>query len=132
MILVRYKRSFWFRVKAFVLAPFRMIGNWIVRKLLEMRARLQIRSLGVAIGEADKDKGKTGRKNMVVFNTVSGKYEPIQKKILKRAAEKDKNNSNKAMTEGRKRELAKQKRKKRIIDHDRAKRIEEKSLYVTK
>jgi hypothetical protein len=133
MLIIRaYKKTFWQRVKQFILLPFKKIAGRIVQSLLNWRAKLQIGSLRVAIGEADKDKDKTGRKNMVVFNTVSGKYEPIQKKVLKRIADKDKNKSNKAMTDGRKRAMKQQKRKKRILDHDRAKQIEEKSLYVTK
>jgi hypothetical protein len=133
MIVVRVnKKTFWFRVKMLLLTPLLMIRNWIIKKLLAWRAKLQIGSLRVAIGDADKDKEKTGRKNMVVFNTVSGKYEPIQKKILKKAADVGKNKSNKAMTDGRKRVLKLQKHKKRIIDSYRVKTIEEKSLYITK
>lgn len=101
----------------------RILG-WLIR----LRSKLQIRSLREAIGEADKNKADTGRKNMVVFNTVSGKYEPLQKRLLKAAANSGKNKNNAAMTDGRKR----MKRKKvRIVEHSGVKNIEKKSLYVT-
>jgi hypothetical protein len=101
----------------------------LIRYLLRLRAKLQISSLKEAIHDADKDKEKTGRKNMVVFNTTSGKYEPVQKKLLKAATRVGKNKSNKALTEGRKRML-KQTRE-RAFTNERVKQIEKKSLYVT-
>lgn len=131
-LVIKVKRTFWQRVIYVLLWPWKQFTSWLVKKLLSLRAKLQINSLREAIGLADKDKEKTGRKNMVVFNAHSGKYEPFQKKALKAVADIDKNKSNKAMTPGRKRELARQKRKKRIIDHGRVSRMEEKSLYVTK
>jgi hypothetical protein len=91
------------------------------KKSLALRAKLQIGSLREAIGGADKDKEKTGRKNMVVFNAHSGKYEPIQKKLLKAHANSTKNKSNKAMTEGRKKMMEK-KKPARVIDIDKVKR----------
>lgn len=131
-LVVKIKRTFWQRVAYIVLTPLKLLRSWIIKRLLALRAKLQIGSLRVAINEADKDKAKTGRKNMVVFNAYSGKYEPLQKKALKVYANATKNKSNKAMTEGRKKAMAQQKRKKRIIDSDRVKTMEEKSLYVTK
>lgn len=131
-LVIKVKRSFWQRVMYVMLWPWKKFTSWLVKKLLSLRAKLQITSLKEAIGLADKDKETTGRKNMVVFNAYSGKYEPFQKKALKAVADRDKNKSNKALTPGRKRELARQKRKKRIIDQNRVKRMEEKSLYVTK
>jgi hypothetical protein len=110
----------------FFLTPLLFLRNWIVKKLLAFRAKLQISSLRAAIGEADKDKEKTGRKNMVVFNTVSGKYEPIQKKLLKKAANAKEQS---AVKNGFR---AKKAKKKTSITSERVKQIEEKSLYVTK
>jgi hypothetical protein len=104
---------------------------WLIRKALKLRAKYQISSLKEAIGDADKDKQVTGRKNIVVFNAFSGKYEPIQKKLLKNVAKAGRNTSNKAMTDGRKRVLQQQKHKKKFMDQGRVKAIEKKSLYVT-
>jgi hypothetical protein len=112
-----------------VLYPIVMVRKWLIKRLLNLRARLRMSSLRVAIGDADKDKTRTGRKNIVVFNQYQGVYEPVQKKLLKRAARMTKNTSNKKMTEGRKRVL---KIKKRVFDPERIRTIEEKSLYVTK
>lgn len=99
----------------------------ILRWLLKLRARLQIRSLRTAIEDADTDKADTGRKNMVVFNTASGKFEPLTKKLLKTAEKAGKNKSNAQQTAYRKK--YKQGRKK-ILGED-VKTIEKKSLYVT-
>lgn len=110
--------------------PWKKFTSWLIKKLLSLRAKLQLGSLRVAIGEADKDKAKTDRKNMVVFNAYSGKYEPLQKKALKAHANSRKNKSNKAMTEGRKKMM--KKKPARVIDMEKVKQIEEKSLYVTK
>lgn len=101
----------------------------VVDYLLKVRGRLQIQSLRQAIHGADKDKERTGRKNMVVYNTASGEYEPIQKRLLKNAARATKNKSNRAQTEGARR--MQQKRRKRILDADQVHTIEKKSLYVT-
>lgn len=131
-LVIKIKRSFWQQVVYVLLWPWKKFTAWLVKKALALRAKLQISSLKEAIGEADKDKEKTGRKNMVVFNAHSGKYEPLQKKALKTVANATKNKSNKALTDGRRRVLQQTKRKKRIIDTDRVKTIEEKSLYVTK
>lgn len=128
-VVIKIKRTFWQRVLYVLMWPWEKFTAWMVKKLLALRAKLQISSLKEAIGLADKDKAKTGRKNMVVFNTVSGKYEPLQKRLLKNAANATKNRSNKAMTEGRKRMM--KKRKARIIDMNRVHQIEDKSLYVT-
>lgn len=117
---------------ALVLLPLAWIKKRIIQSLLNLRAKLQISSLREAISDADKDKARTGRKNMVVFNLTSGKYEPVQKKLLKQASQLGKNKSNKAMTDGRRRVLKKQKRKERVFDADRIRTIEDKSLYVTK
>ncbi len=89
-------------------------------------------SLREAIHDADKDKLKTDRKNMVVYNTASGKFEPMQKRVLKSIAQHGKNKNNGALTDGRKWAQRNQPKKRRVIDTDRVKIIEDKSLYVTK
>jgi len=114
---------------ATLLLVIRAFRKQIIKWLLALRAKLQIHSLRQAIDEADKDKEETKRKNMVVFNTVGGKFEPIQKKTLKRAASAGKNKSNKKMTDGRKKML---KKKPRVITMQRVKKIEEDALYITK
>lgn len=108
----------------------RIFRKRIIQWLLRLRAKLQIQSLRKAIWDADKDKEKTDRKNLVVFNLSTGKYEPIQKKLLKIAANVNKNKNNAAMTEGRKRFM--KKRKERSFDPERIRTMEQKSLYVTK
>ena len=100
----------------------------ILRWLIRLRAKLKVKSLREAIEDADKDKKKTGRKNMVVFNAASGRYEPLQKRILKAGAKSGRNKNNAKMTDGRKRMM---KKKKRVVDPAIIKSIEEKSLYVT-
>jgi hypothetical protein len=129
-IVIKIKRTFWQRVIYMLMWPWKKFTSWLIKKLLSLRAKLQLGSLRVAIGEADKDKAKTDRKNMVVFNAYSGKYEPLQKKALKAHANSRKNKSNKAMTEGRKKMM--KKKPARVIDMEKVKQIEEKSLYVTK
>jgi hypothetical protein len=111
-------------------APFRWIRVKIIQFLLRKRAKLQMGTLRHAIHDADDNKKETGRKNMVVFNTHSGHFEPMQKKLLKQVAKAGKNKSNKAMTDGRKKMM--KKKPARVIDMERVKHIEEKSLYVTK
>lgn len=101
-----------------------------IRKwMMFLRAKLQIQSLRSAIRDADKDKEETGRKNMVVFNTHGGNFEPITKKLLKAVANKNKNKNNGKLTDGRKKFM--QKKKKSEIDTEKVKTIEKKSLYVT-
>jgi hypothetical protein len=105
------------------------IRRAIVGALVRLKVKLQRQSLREAIHGADQDKAQTGRKNMVVYNTASGQYEPWQKRLLKLAARKDKNTSNKAHTPGRKKMM--QKRRRRILDTEKVHRIEKRSLYVT-
>lgn len=112
----------------FLVAPFYWAKRNLVMYLLRLRAKLRISSLREAINEADKDKSTTGRKNIVVFNTTSGKYEPVQKRVLKVVSQRTKNKSNKAMTKGR---VKMMKQKVRAFDTERVKQIENKSLYVT-
>jgi hypothetical protein len=71
-IVIKIKRTFWQRVIYMLMWPWKKFTSWLIKKLLSLRAKLQLGSLRVAIGEADKDKAKTDRKNMVVFNAYSG------------------------------------------------------------
>lgn len=130
MKLKRYIKIILSYTLGYILRPFVLLKRRLIKSLLKLRAKLQIGSLREAIAGADKNKTETGRKNMVVFNTYSGKYEPIQKKVLKVASNASKNKSNKAMTDGRKKMM--KQRKARVIDIDRVHQIEKKSLYVTK
>lgn len=112
-----------------LLFPLLWLRGQFIKYLIKLRARLHISSLRTAIVDADKDKDRTGRKNIVVFNSHNGVFEPIQKKQLKAIANSRKNTSNKAMTPGRRKMM--QKRKARIVDQEQIKTIEKKSLYVT-
>lgn len=112
-----------------VLGLLRAFRDPIARWLIRLRGKLQIQSLRFAIEDADKDKAKTGRKNMVVFNKETGKFEPIQKRLLKVASRNSKNKSNKAMTDGRKRMM--KQTKKRVFTPEKVKSLEKKSVYVT-
>jgi hypothetical protein len=121
------------RIIQLILYPLIWLKVWLVRLLVRWRSKLQFGTLRQAIHDADDNKEATGRKNMVVFNSTSGQFEPVQKRMLKNATRAGKNKSNKAMTDGRKRMLAQNKGKKgRVISIDRVKHIEKKSLYVTK
>lgn len=121
-LIITYKKSLWQRVKDFILFPF----VWVVKKLLSLKAKLHLKSLRIAIGEADKDKATTNRKNMVVFNTSSNQYEAIQKKLLKKAA------TSKKQDPARNGYRVRQAVKRTKIKTGQVKKIEEKSLYVTK
>lgn len=101
------------------------IRQWVYN----LRAKLRIRSLRTAIGEADNNKQETGRKNIVVFNNSTGYFEPVAKKLLKAASKASKNKNNAARTKARRRRLSKT--KKREFTDERVKQIERKSLYVT-
>lgn len=79
----------------------------IIGWLLLLRSKLRMQSLREAIQEADKVKAETKCKMIVVFNSTSGKYEPVKKKTLKLA------------------------HKQRIIKIQRVKQIEKRSPYVT-
>jgi hypothetical protein len=109
----------------------RVFRKQIRKWAYKIRAKLQIATLRTAIAEADKDKAETARKNMVVFNTLTGQFEPIQKKVLKGLSMATKNKNNGALTEGRKRALRMQKKKPRYFTSEKVKETEKKSLYVT-
>ncbi len=114
------------------------IINWIAnfirsklkRRLVKLRSKLRMDSLRTAIGKADENKKKTGRKNIVVFNNHSGTYEPLQKRLLKFAQKKGKIKGQPAQTEYRKKRPVKKKSSrftKPLID-----KLERDSAYVTK
>lgn len=107
----------------------RVFRKPIVRGLLILKAKLNIRSLRGAIQEADDNKERTDRKTMVVFNMSSGEWETVEKKVLKKASSMNRNTNNAKMTDGRRRFM---KKKNRAFDNDRVKAIEKKSLYVTR
>jgi hypothetical protein len=87
----------------------------IISFLLRLRTKYVMNTLRDAIHQADADKSATGRKNMVVYNSDTKMFEPIQKRKLKAY-------------------VAYNKRKKRrgLIDNKRIHSIEKKSLYVTR
>lgn len=99
----------------------------IVRFLLRMRAKIRIRSMRVAIAEADDIKRTSGKKTLVVFNNHSGMYEPVKKSTLKTAVKIHKVKRNRRQTDGRK----PQTRVRGRFTNDRVKVIEKKSVYVT-
>ena len=123
--------SIYFIIGSIILAAILLIRIFrmrILKWLLNLRMKLKIQSLRSAIAGADSDKSKTNRKNMVVFNTVSGAYEPLQKRLLKTAERVSKKKNNAKMTDYRKKRRPKNKR----ILNMPVKELEEKSLYVTK
>lgn len=101
------------------------IRKWAYQK----KTTMQLGTLRGAIHAADDDKEATGRKNLVIFNSTAGSFEPIQKKQLKAITKFGKNTNNKAMTEGRKKMMSTKKR--RSVSVARSKQIEKSSLYVT-
>lgn len=111
----------------------RRIINWfralIANRLIKLRSKMRMNTLREAIGKADADKEKTGRKNIVVFNNVSGAYEPLQKRLMKVAHKVQKGKGQPSQTKYRK------KHPKRIkpsrFTNDRIHQLEKKSAYVT-
>lgn len=99
------------QINSFLLKMFGKVVSW----LLKIKSRHQLETLRNAIHAADSDKEKTGRKNMVIFNTTTKKFEPVQKKLLKQVNQ-----------------VQKKKRLSRTLDPKRIHQIEKKSLYVTK
>lgn len=94
---------------------FLKIFGKVISFLLKIKSKHQLETLRKAIHDADKDKEKTGRKNMVIYNSTTKKFEPVQKKILKQVSK-----------------IQKQKGIKRTMKSQRIKQIEKKSLYVTR
>lgn len=93
--------------------------------LLKIRAKLKIQSLRKAINEADSDKKQTQRKNIVVFNALSGQFEAVPKKNLKRLAGKK---IQPIVQSGYRQKKAV---KASSISKKQVKQTEKKSLYVT-
>lgn len=108
--------------------------NWIrtvlANRLVKLRSRLRMNSLREAIGKADDDKAKTGRKNIVVFNNHSGAYEPLQKKLMKTAHRVQKGKGQPTQTKYRKKHRKELKPSR--FTNDRIHQLENKSAYVTK
>ena len=105
----------------------------------QLRGKLHVQSLRKAIISADKDKAKTGRKNIVVFNSTSGSFEPVQKRLLKFLGERNKKQSDGVRKKVRKKNgkvvkvvVRKKKQPAGEINTGRIKEAEQKSLYVTR
>lgn len=98
----------------------------IIALLVSFKNKLFIKSLRHAINDADADKDKTGRKNMIVWNTASQQFEPIQKKQLKKMATIKKQPS---VQNGYRVPKAK---KVTSLTTSVVKKTEKRSLYVTK
>lgn len=106
-----------------------LFRNKLIELLHVLRGRLHVQSLREAIHNADKDKEQTGRKNMVVFNTANAEFEPVQKRLLKFLAAKNKQKNNGKRTDGRKKFTKPV--KKRVLTGEKVKQVEKNSLYVT-
>ena len=106
----------------------RVFKKPIISYLLRLRVKIRMVSLREAIHEADDDKAKTMRKNMVV-QKPDGFFETIQKSKMKALDNATKNKNNAQMTPGRRKFMAK--KKERLFEPERIKEIENKSLYAT-
>lgn len=98
----------------------------VVCWLLKLKSKCMLHGLREAIHEADADKAKTNKKNVVIYNSTKNQFEPVHKAAMKRLANSTKNKSNRKQTAG-----AKKAKGKRALSFDRVKHIEDKSLYVT-
>lgn len=112
----------------------KQIAGWFFR----MRGKLHVASLRNAIIDADKDKAKTGRKNIVVVNSTQGAFEPAQKRLLKFLSSKNKGEGDTGRVKVRRKngrvKVVGRKQPKRInktLTTEHIKIVEEKSLYVT-
>jgi hypothetical protein len=101
----------------------------VIDRALRLRARLRFHSLGEAIQEADDNKKDTGRKSMVLFNHHTGKYESIEKKLLKNAKKRHKIKGQPKQTEFRK--SRKRNVKPGRFTDTRIKSLEKRAPYVT-
>lgn len=105
------------------------IRTLLTKRLVRLRSRLRFDSLREAIGKADENKEKTGRKNMVVFNNYSGAYEAVEKRKLKLVRRKHVVKGQPKQTDYRKN------RKKNVkpgrFTNARIQQLEKKSAYVT-
>jgi len=110
------------------------IINWIrvllASRLVKLRSKMRMSTLREAIGKADENKAKTGRKNIVVFNNVSGAYEPLQKRLMKTAHKVQKGKGQPAQTKYRKKHVKVIKSSRFTVD--RIRQLENKSAYVTR
>lgn len=97
------------------------IRKWLGR----MSIKLQLGSIRNAIIEADKDKDATKRKNIVVFNTDTKKFEPAQKRLLKFVS---KNKKQKKVPNGYRQPKS---YRTNNVSVSRVKEIEKESVYVT-
>lgn len=107
----------------------RVFRKPIIKYLLRIRVKVRMASLREAIHDADANKEKTGRKNLVI-QKPDGFFEPVQKRLMKVASNASKNKNNAKMTPGRKKFMSKKKQD-RLFKPERLKEIEEKSLYAT-
>ena len=105
----------------------RVFRKHIIRYLLRLRVKVRMVSLREAIHDADDNKSKTGRKNLVI-QKPDGFFEPVQKRRMKVASNLSKNKNNAKMTPGRRKFM---KKKERLFEPERLKEIEDKSLYAT-
>lgn len=103
-----------FIIIASIIIAMKVFRSSFIKWALRIRAKLKIASLRKAIEDADINKKKTGRKTLVVFNLSSQKYEPIEKKLLKQAANANKRKKNKTFT------------------HERVRAVEKNALYVAR
>lgn len=85
----------------------------IISYLIRLRTKMSLASIRTSIHEADADKAKTGRKNIVVYNADTKRFEPVQKKQLKKVSKMKKGKP------GR-------------ITPERIRNMEKKSIYVTR
>lgn len=106
------------------------IRSLLQKRLLRLRGRLQMGSLREAITKADGIKDNTGRKAIVVFDNGAGAFDALQKKQLKRAAEKRKIKGQPPQTKYRKDRPVKKSQTR--FTNDRIRHLEKKSAYVTK
>lgn len=106
------------------------IQMFLFKRLLKLRSKLRLASLREAIEKADENKSRNGRKNIVVFNNVSGNFEPIEKRAMKRLKSKHQGNGSPKQTDYRKKRQKNLKPSRftnELIHH-----LENKSAYVTK
>lgn len=117
-------------VVSLALVIIRMFRGPIIKYLRKIQNKIFFHSLRKAIGDADADKERTSRKNIVVYDTDDREFKPVHKRTIKQVANMTKNKSNRKQTEGAKK--MNKKRKAPVLTMDRVKNIEKKSLYVTK
>ncbi len=111
-----------------IFSPFRALRDFLVMKLLRLRAKMQMGSLRDAIREADRLSLETGRKYLVVYNNATKEYEPIEKQLLKAAHKR-----RKLVTANDKRLRGKEEMgSNRGMKLARVKQLEKRSVYGTR